>query len=219
MKQTISSQITQTKMKTTKISTTTSGLTVGLDLGDQWSQFCLLDAAGQIQQEGRVRSTRSAFQARFGALAPARIALETGTHSLWASELLTELGHEVIVAHVREVKAISGSDRKSDQVDARKLARYARVDPEILHPVRLRDSEQQRDLVLIRARAALIRARTLLINAVRGLVKPFGERVSSCDADSFAARCREELSPKMQVSLLPVVEQIAQLTEQIQGFE
>jgi transposase len=216
MKQNISSQSIPTNAMT---STTPSGLTVGLDLGDQWSQFCLLDAKGQIQQEGRVRSTRSAFQARFGALAPARIALETGTHSLWASELLTELGHEVIVAHVREVRAISGSDRKSDQVDARKLARYARVDPEILHPVRLRDSEQQRDLVLIRARAALIRARTLLINAVRGLVKPFGNRVSSCDADSFAVRCREELPSEMQISLGPVVEQIAQLTEQIQDYE
>ena len=74
-------------------------------------------------REGRVRSTRSAFQARFGALAPARIALETGTHSLWASELLAELGHEVIVAPVREVRAITGSHSKSDRADARKLAR------------------------------------------------------------------------------------------------
>jgi transposase len=71
----------------------------------KWSQFCLLDAAGQIQQEGRVRSTRSAFQARFGALAPARMALETGTHSLWASELLTELGHEVIPSAVVTAQA------------------------------------------------------------------------------------------------------------------
>jgi transposase len=93
-------------------------------------------------QENRVRSTRSAFPARFGAFAPARLAGETGTPSLWASELLRELGHEVIVAPGREVRAMSGSDRKSDPVDARQ----ARVDPEILHPVRLRDSEQQRGL-------------------------------------------------------------------------
>jgi hypothetical protein len=105
MQQTINSQTTQMKM--TKISTTTSGLTVGLDLGDRGSPFCLLDAAGQIQQEGRIRSTRSAFQARFGALAPARLALETGPHSLWAGTLLMELGHEVIVAHVREVRAMT----------------------------------------------------------------------------------------------------------------
>jgi transposase len=214
MKQSIRSQMTRTNL-----TATASGLTVGIDLGDQWSQFCLLNDQGIICEEGRVRSTRSAFQSRFGALAPARIAIETGTHSLWASELLAELGHEVIVAHVREVRAITGSDSKSDQVDARKLARYARVDPEILHPVRLRDSDQQRDLVLIRARAALVRARSLLINTVRGLVKPFGYRVSSCDADCFATRCREELSCEMWVSLGPLVEQIAQLTEQIQDYE
>jgi transposase len=216
MKQTINSQTTQAKVMN---STRMSHLTIGIDLGDQWSQFCLLDTDGALREEGRVRSTRSAFQSRFGALAPARIALETGTHSLWASELLTELGHEVIVAHVREVRAITGSHSKSDQVDARKLARYARVDPEILHPVRLRPSDQQRDLVLIRARAALVRARSLLINTVRGLVKPFGSRVSSCDADCFAARCREELPADIQISLLPMVEQIAQLTGQIQDYE
>ena len=93
------------------------------------------------------------------------------------------------------------------------------MDPEILHPVRLRDDDQQRDLVLIRARAALVRARSLLINSVRGLVKPFGYRVFSCNADCFANSCREELSREMRDSLGPVVEQIAQLTEQVQNYE
>ncbi len=35
-----------------------------------------------------------------------RIALETGTHSPWVSRLLSELGHEVIVAHARNVRLI-----------------------------------------------------------------------------------------------------------------
>jgi transposase len=109
--------------QTISAATRNASLTLGIDLGDQGSQFCLLAADGIICEEGRVRSTRSAFQARFGALAPARIALETGTHSLWASELLAELGHEVIVAHVRQVRALTGSHSKSDQVDARQLAR------------------------------------------------------------------------------------------------
>jgi transposase len=120
MKQTINDQTTPKNLTT---STTASRLTVGIDLGDQGSQFCLLAANGTVCEEGRVRSTRSAFQARFGALAPARSAFETGTHSLWASEWLTELGHEMIVAHVREVRAITGSHSKTDKADARKLAR------------------------------------------------------------------------------------------------
>jgi transposase len=61
--------------------------------------------------------------------------METATHSIWVSEQLQELGHDVIVANVRELRAISHSDRKSDKVDAEKIARYARLDPEILRPI------------------------------------------------------------------------------------
>jgi transposase len=52
--------------------------------------------------------------------------MEAGTHSIWISAQLREMGHEVIVTNVRELRAISHSDRKSDQVDAEKLARFAR---------------------------------------------------------------------------------------------
>jgi transposase len=61
--------------------------------------------------------------------------MEAGTHSVWVSEQLQGLGHEVIVANVRELRAITHSGRKSDKVDAEKIARYARLDPEILRPI------------------------------------------------------------------------------------
>jgi transposase len=41
-----------------------------------------------------------------------RIALETGTHSPWASRLLTELEHEVIVAHAQKVQLITKNHSK-----------------------------------------------------------------------------------------------------------
>jgi len=83
--------------------------------------------------------------------------MDAGTHSIWISEQLQGLGHEVIVANVRELRAISHSDRKSDQVDAEKLARYARLDPNILRPIAHRTLEQQVALTLIRARDLLVR--------------------------------------------------------------
>jgi transposase len=43
--------------------------------------------------------------------------MENGTHSIWVSERIKELGHGVIVSNVRELRAISHSDRKSDKVD------------------------------------------------------------------------------------------------------
>jgi transposase len=98
--------------------------------------------------------------------------MEAGTHSIWISEQIRELGHEVIVANVRELRAISHSDRKSDSVDAEKLARYARLDPEILRPIAHRTVAQQETLTLIRARDVLVRPRTGAVNSVRGLAKP-----------------------------------------------
>jgi transposase len=61
--------------------------------------------------------------------------MKTGTHTIWVSEQIQELGLEVIVPKVRELRAISHSDRKSDKVDAEKIARYARLDPDILRPI------------------------------------------------------------------------------------
>jgi hypothetical protein len=37
----------------------------------------------------------------FGAMARSRMVVEIGTHSPWISRLLSELGHEVIVANAR----------------------------------------------------------------------------------------------------------------------
>src|SRR5712671_5745094 len=145
-------------------------LTVGIDLGDEWSQCCFLDDKGEIVEECRVKTTREAVKARFGELKPALIAIEVGAHSRWVSQVLSELGHEVIVANARELRAITGSDRKSDKVDAEKLARYARVDRRILRPLRHRGEEAQVDLLVLRGRAVLVKARTQMVNAVRGMV-------------------------------------------------
>jgi transposase len=51
------------------------------------------------------------------------------------------------VANVRELRAISHSDRKSDKVDAEKVARYARLDPEILRPIAYRTIAQRKTLI------------------------------------------------------------------------
>jgi hypothetical protein len=52
-------------------------------------------------------------------------------HSPWVSRLLSELGHEVIVAHARNVSLIGESRKKDDRLDARALARLERIDPQL----------------------------------------------------------------------------------------
>jgi hypothetical protein len=83
-------------------------------------------------------------------------------HSPWVSRALGELGHEVIVAHARNVRLMGESRKKDDRLDAQTLARLARIDPKLLCPVKHRSARAQADLTVIRARAGLVRARTAL---------------------------------------------------------
>jgi transposase len=96
-------------------------LTIGLDLGDRWSFYCVLDEAGQVILEQKLPTTPEGMKQTFGKIPRSLIALETGTHSPWVSRLLT-LGHEVIVAHAQKVQLITKSNRKDDRHDARTLA-------------------------------------------------------------------------------------------------
>jgi len=145
--------------------------------------------------------------------------MEAGTHSIWISEQLQELGHEVIVANVRELRAISHSDRKSDQVDAEKLARYARLDPNILRPIAHRTVQQQEALTLVRARALLVRLRTAAVNAVRGLTKSCGYRMPASATTCFAQRSLAVMPPGLAQALGPVLQQIAEITVKIKQYD
>src|SRR4030095_5002711 len=125
-------------------------LTIGLDLGDRSSWYCVLDATGEIVLEQKLRTTPKAMQEVLGGMPRCRIALETGMHSPWVSRVLSELGHEVIVAHARNVRLIRESRKKDDRLDAQTLAR---MDPQLLSPVKHRSAKAQADLTVIRARA------------------------------------------------------------------
>src|SRR5271156_985484 len=195
------------------------GITIGIDLGDVWSHYCKLNEEGEVVDRGRFRTTPKAIEKWFTGLPPARVAMEAGTHSIWISSQLQELGHEVIVANVRELRAISHSDRKSDQVDAEKLARYARLDPESLRPISHRTVEQQEALTLIRARDLMVRLRTAAVNAVRGLTKSCGHRMPASTTTCFAKRGLAMLPAGLAPALGPVLEQIAEMTTKIKQYD
>ncbi len=194
-------------------------LTIGIDLGDVWSHYCTLNQQGEVINRGRFRTTPKAINTWFTDVPHARVAMGAGVHSIWISEQLEQLGHEVIVANVRELRAISHSDRKSDDVDAEKLARYARLDPEILRPISHRTVEQQEALTLIRARELLVRLRTASINAVRGLTKACGYRMPASSTKCFAQRGQAAMPPGLKLALGPILTQIAEMTLKIKQYD
>lgn len=194
-------------------------LTIGLDLGDRWSFYCILDEAGKIILEQKVSTTPEAIPQTFGKIPRSLIAMETGTHSPWISRLLTELGHKVIVAHAQKVELITKSNRKDDRHDARTLARLARIDPELLGPVRHRSAKAQIHLTVIRARAELVSARTALVNAARGLVKSYGQRLPKCGTQQVSRELAAGLSTELREVLELLLKEIESLNERIQEYD
>src|SRR6266576_6452260 len=193
-------------------------LTIGLDLGDRSSWYCVLDERGEVRREQKLGTTPKAMKDMFGAMQRSRIALETGMHSPWVSRALSELGHEVIGAHARNVRLIGESRKKDDRLDAQTLARLARIDSELLCPVKHRSARAQADLTVIRARAGLVRARTALVNTARGLAKSYGERLRGCNVRNMNPEKAKGLSPELQIALEPLLAGIESLSEQIREY-
>jgi len=194
-------------------------ITVGMDLGDRTSELCVLGADGQVARRLRAATTTPRLRKVLGSFPACRVVLEVGTHSPWVSRLVTELGHEAIVANPRKVRLIAQSEDKHDRIDAELLARLGRVDPQLLRPIRHRGEQAQRDRALLGVRDGLVRARVSLVNQVRGQVKALGHRLPRCTTEGFASRMRKEGLEATYPGMEVLVEQIHQLTQQIRELD
>jgi transposase len=173
-----------------------------------------------LVEEGSLRNTVSSIEKIFGGdTQPARIAMEVGTQSAWIERELKRLGHEVIVANARELAWITSSDKKNDRRDAEKLARLARADPRLLKRVDHRSAEQQAELNVIRARDALVRARTMLVNAARSMAKGFGFRLPPAITSTFGARALARVPAMLNPSLSGLLAGIDALTARVKEYD
>lgn len=192
---------------------------IGIDLGDRRSRYWFLDAGGETVVEGSLATTKVEFLAHFSQIARSRIALEVGTHSPWVNALLEELGHEVYVANPRKMESIYKNKRKNDRADAKILAHNVRSDIRLLHPIRHRGVEARQDLVMLRARDAMVSVRTKLVNSVRGLVKSVGGRLPGCSTHSFHKTDVEKIPEGIRGALQPMLEEIESLTKRIDEYD
>lgn len=204
---------------TTEVAKGQPSITIGIDVGDQHSHFCWLDREGEIVKRGRVTSTRAGLEKEFTKIGRARVALETGTHCHWMCEVLSQLGHEVVVADARELKSISGSHRKNDPRDAEQLARLARVDKRLLHPVSLRQRKTQQDRSVLLARDVAVESRTSIICAIRGMVKADGSRLERCSAEAFPEQVGTAIPENLRRALGPLLEIMEELNETIRYYD
>ncbi|HBZ70554.1 MAG TPA: IS110 family transposase [Deltaproteobacteria bacterium] len=196
-----------------------TAITIGLDVSDRFSEAYAIDNQGAWLESWRIPTKQAALRAGLARYPDARIVLEVGCHSPWISRQLKAEGFEVIVANPRRVRLIAESDKKSDRFDAEQLARLGRLDPGLLSPIVHRGERAQRDRVLLRARDGLVRARTLLINQVRGFAKSLGTQLPSSSCETFPKRVRNAVGEDLFPGLGSMLAMIEQLTAEIRSMD
>jgi len=194
-------------------------ITIGLDLGDRRHRFCVLDESGKVVEEGSVANSRESLSELIRRYPAAFLVMEAGCHSPWVSRHLTQAGCEVVVSNPRKTRAIYHHERKSDRRDALMLARIARMEPALLYPVRHGSEQAQQDLLRIKLRDSLVRARVGLINAVRFSLKSLGYTVTNPSTERFHKVIEEQLPEPVQKVIAPSVRAIEELSLRIKVLE
>jgi len=190
-------------------------LTIGLDLGDRSSWYCVLDETGSVLLEQRLGTTPKAMREVFGGMPRCRIALETGMHSPWVSRQIRLRFRATMLHRTQQLRIDPGQPCQRLRIHAivflPALSNQAHT-PRMRHDHFVSTLAQQS---VIRARAGLVRARTALVNTARGLAKGYGERLRGCNVRNMNPEKAEGLSPELQRALEPLLAGIESLSERI----
>lgn len=196
-----------------------ANVTIGLDLGDKRHTFCVLDSHGEVLKKSLLLNERNELAKLAGTYPGALVVMEAGTHSPWISRFLDSLGMEIVVANPRKTRAIWQSERKSDERDALVLARLGRADRNLLSPIVHGSEEAQHDLLQIKLRDSLVRARVAVINSVRFTLKSLGYRVNKSSNESFHKLVVDQVPESIRALIAPGVAAVAELTFRIKALE
>ena len=188
----------------------------GLDLAKKSSRYCIVDDTRHILCEGGLRHTGRDLPRVFDR-PPMRVALEACGNSFWMADQLGALGHDVRVVDPNRTKAIGSGLIKNDKLDARWLARLCQAD--LLAEVHVPSYEQRLARLPITTRDCLVRSRTRLINAARGLLAAEGQNIAAADPARFLTLvdlASDEFPPGLLEGVQPLLDSIATLNGFIQ---
>ena len=165
---------------------------VGIDVSLEFSSVCVVDAAGKVVREAKVRSEPEAlvgFLAGLG-VAVTRVGLEAGPLSQWLHAGMTAAGHETVLLETRHVKAApSAMVVKTDRRDARGIAQLLRMG--WYRPVHGKSPAAQEIRALLGGRKMLLGKLLDLELSIRGILRGFGLKLGEASRSRFAARARE----------------------------
>ena len=199
-----------------------TGIYLGMDVSEKSIELFALSADNKTESKGKLVNNPAKVKAFLVALkntSRLTVALETGTHSPWLSKMLEEHGCKVFVGHARKLRAIWGDDKKCDQRDAEMLARIARMDPKLLHPIKHVSQEVRAEQAVIKARDVLVKNSTMLINHLRGTLRSFGISTSEIPTTSIHSKIMTLVPKELRPALEGVVKQLKELRTEIKEYD
>lgn len=200
----------------------TYSVTVGIDLGDNLHTICAIDHNGDILHKKTIKNNLAGINDYFR-LYPdpgeVLVIIETGTHSPWISNHLKKTGFTVLVGNARKLRLIWEQPFKDDDRDAEMLARIGRFDPKLLEPITHRGRQAHQDLAVVKARDILVSSRTRIVTHIRGTVKSFGHKISSCSAESFARQARNQIPEGLEAAIGPLLDTLESINRNIAAYD
>ncbi len=197
-------------------------MTIGMDLGNKKHKICILDANGEIIKKDVLENGSlfvGEYFSKFSEPSKVLLAIEAGTHSPWIYHMLDNMGFNVLVGNPRKLRMIWNTENKYDDKDAEMLARIARFDSKLLHPIKHRNMEAHKDLNTIKCRDALVSCRTNLVNTVRGLLKSQGVSVPSCSTAAFSKKILSVLPKELNEIFCELLNTIEEISSKIKKFD
>ncbi|MCG8553770.1 MAG: transposase, partial [Proteobacteria bacterium] len=181
----------------------------GLDLGRKSSRYCIVDKERNILRQGNVSTHEAGLRKLFNKQAPLEIVVEASCGAFWIAEMLMEMGHTVYVVDPNRTKAIGASLIKNDKLDARWLAYLCAAG--LLAKVRVQTRPERIARMPSTSRDAVVRARTKLLNAVRGMAAAEGVSLRQSRPEklvSLVDAAQEHLPDGMYDAMLPLLDAI-----------
>lgn len=164
---------------------------IGMDISLHSTHVCMVNAAGEVLQEGSARSEVSELDAYLRthtrSFAVRRIVFETGQLSTILFHGLAQAGWVVACIDARHAHGVLQTQRvKTDRNDARGLAQLARTG--WYQEVHVQSAGAVSLRLLVQGRHQLGKLRRDMENHIRGVLKTFGIRLGLVPARHFRER-------------------------------
>ena len=198
--------------------------TIGVDVSDRTSKICVMTklpgGERRVVVETTCATTKAGFEEAFSKFDRSwPVIFETGTHCRWMDKCFRGLGFKDIVANPGKIPSITKSNKKNDRNDARELARLAIADPEMLHPVFLRDEIFQKMLRYHHARNMLVSQRTQTVNQIRGFAKSVGYRIECKTTEGFHNQSKAEWPKELEEVAWPLMDSLETINLKIKAYD